>query len=194
MQHSSPDISIRRLTPDDANVYRSLMLQAYADYPDAFTSSVAEREALPMQWWAGRLAVGTQAREWVLGAFCDGVLVGVAGLTAQTREKARHKATLFGMVVSVAHRGRKPGQRLVQAVLDHAAQQPGLLLVQLTVTQGNTAAQSLYERMGFEPFGVEPMAVAVAGGYVNKVHMWCPLPGYASACESGRGGQGLPGL
>ena len=41
------------------------MLQAYADYPDAFTSSVAEREALPMQWWAERLAVGTQAREWV---------------------------------------------------------------------------------------------------------------------------------
>ena len=98
------------------------------------------------------------------------------------------------MVVSVAHRGRKLGQRLVQAVLDHAAQQPGLLLVQLTVTQGNTAAQSLYERMGFQPFGVEPMAVAVAGGYVNKVHMWCPLPGYASACESGRGGQRLPGL
>lgn len=170
-----PAVQVRRLTPDDAPAYRALMLQAYADHPDAFTSSVAERDALPLHWWTARLAAEPQAHEWVWGAFCQGALVGAAGLTAQTREKARHKATLFGMVVSAAHRGRGLGQQLVQAVLDHAAQQPGLRLVQLTVTQGNTAAQSLYERMGFQAFGVEPMAVAVAGGYVSKVHLWRPL-------------------
>jgi ribosomal protein S18 acetylase RimI-like enzyme len=50
-----------------------------------------------------------------------------------------------------------------------------LLLVQLTVTQGNDGAQGLYERMGFEAFGVEPYAVAVGQRYVSKVHMWCDL-------------------
>jgi RimJ/RimL family protein N-acetyltransferase len=50
-----------------------------------------------------------------------------------------------------------------------------LVLVQLTVTQGNQGAQGLYERQGFTPFGVEPCAVAVGERFVSKVHMWCDL-------------------
>ncbi|RMM07895.1 hypothetical protein ALO95_04920 [Pseudomonas syringae pv. antirrhini] len=40
-------ISYRRLTPTDAIAYRLLMLEAYTLHPDAFTSDVKEREALP---------------------------------------------------------------------------------------------------------------------------------------------------
>ena len=70
------------------------------------------------------------------------------------------------------------GGRLVQAVLDHARLQPGLRVVQLTVTQGNDVAVALYQRCGFVVWGVEPMAVALsgaAGGYFNKLHMACTL-------------------
>lgn len=168
-------VDVRRLQTEDATAYRALMLQAYADHPDAFTSSVAGRESLPLSWWTQRLAAGEGARAVVFGAFCDGALVGAAGLSVEAREKARHKSTLFGMVVASAYRGHGLGLLLVQAVLDHAASQPQLRLVQLTVTQGNASAQALYQRMGFVEFGVEPLAVAVGGGYVSKVHMWRPL-------------------
>lgn len=167
--------SVQRLAPGHAAAYRALMLDAYARHPNAFTSSVAEREALPLVWWQGRLCTDPTPAELVLGAFAGDTLAGVAGLAFEARDKARHKAQLFGMYVPPGQRGAGIGRQLVLAALAQARQRPGVRQVLLTVTQGNVAAQGLYERCGFVAFGVEPRAVAVDGGFVNKVHMWCDL-------------------
>lgn len=151
------------------------MLEAYERHPDAFTSTVAERAALPLSWWEARLSEKLHAPEIVLGARQDSRIVGAAGLSFETRAKTRHKASLFGMYVPAEFRGRGVGRALVVAALEHARARPGVRLVQLTVTQGNAAAQTLYERCGFVAFGVEPLAVAVGSGFVAKVHMWCDL-------------------
>jgi hypothetical protein len=71
-------MNIERLTPTHAEAYRTLMLEAYARCPDAFTSSVEERAAMPTAWWAARLADEPQAAEIVLGAFDASRLAGVA--------------------------------------------------------------------------------------------------------------------
>lgn len=166
---------IARLTPSHAAAYRSLMLEAYALHPDAFTATVAERCDLPLSWWAARVSEAATAREAVFGAFVDEELAGVAGLSFEAREKTRHKATLFGMYVPARHRQHGVGRQLVAAVLEHAGRSPGTMLVQLTVTEGNAPAQRLYASCGFVPFGTEPLAVRVRAGYVSKVHMWCGL-------------------
>ena len=166
---------IERLTPAHAPAYRALMLQAYALHPDAFTSSVEERAGLPLAWWQARLDDGPDARERVFGAFEGEQLAGVAGLAFETRQKARHKATLFGMYVPQGQRRHGYGRQLLDAVLACAAARPGLKLVQLTVTEGNRAALELYLRCGFVEFGLEPYAVAVGDAYVAKVHMWHAL-------------------
>ncbi|KPW34634.1 Acetyltransferase [Pseudomonas coronafaciens pv. atropurpurea] len=168
-------LTFRRLAPDDAVTYRALMLEAYTLHPDAFTSDVAEREALPISWWQNRLDNAPSASEAVFGALEDGHLLGNVGLSMETRKKARHKCTLFGMYVPLAHRARGIGQQLMNNVLAYATSQTQLLVVQLTVTQGNAGAQALYERMGFVQFGLEPLAVSVGGGFVSKVHMWKDL-------------------
>lgn len=165
----------RRLTRRDALTYRALMLDAYARHPDAFTSSVDERAALPIAWWEKRLGTEDANSSIVFAAFDNDRMVGVAGLSFEPRSKARHKASLFGMYVPAAFRGCGIGRALVATVLDHARARPGVVLVQLTVTDGNVAAHGLYERFGFVAFGVEPFAVAVDGGYVSKVHMWRDL-------------------
>jgi ribosomal protein S18 acetylase RimI-like enzyme len=168
-------MSIRRLTVSEAIEYRELMLEAYETHPDAFTSSASERAALPMSWWQSRLSEAPLAREVVLGAFDDHRLAGVAGLAFETREKAKHKATLFGMYVPPEFRHRGLGRALVLAALEHARSRCGVMLVQLTVTQGNAGARALYEQSGFVQFGLEPFAVAVGPMFVSKVHMWCNL-------------------
>ncbi|MDR3370171.1 GNAT family N-acetyltransferase [Rhodoferax sp.] len=161
-----------RLTPGDASAYRALMLQAYAQHPQAFTSSVAERAALPLIWWEQRLSDASRAAEVVLGVRRDDHLVAAVGLGFDVREKARHKATLFGMYVAPNARQQGLGAALVQRALACARSRVDVKLVQLTVTEGNHAAQALYERHGFVTFGLEPMAVAVGNDFVAKVHMW----------------------
>jgi ribosomal protein S18 acetylase RimI-like enzyme len=171
-----------RLTPEYVREYRALMLQAYAQHPQAFGSSVAERAALPISWWSKRLAAQPDAHEIVLGIFDGQQLVGVVGVAFELREKLRHKASLFGMYVAPQARQLGHGAALVQAALDCARARQGIKLVQLTVTEGNQAAQALYERFGFVSFGLEPMAVVVDDGFVNKNHMWCRLPDAGVRC------------
>ncbi|WP_288099901.1 GNAT family N-acetyltransferase [Pseudomonas sp.] len=160
---------IERLDAGHALAYRELMLEAYDRHPQAFTSSVRERASMPLQWWESRL---TSKLDPVFGAFEEGRMAGIVGLALEPREKARHKATLFGMYVSADVRQRGLGYQLVQAVLAEAQQHPELRLIKLTVTAGNDAAFNLYRRCGFIQFGLEPMAVRVGEEYFDKIHMW----------------------
>lgn len=163
---------IRRLVPSDAPAYRALMLEAYSLAPEAFTSSAAERENLPLEWWRKRVAAEPEAHERVIGAFLGPELAGVAGLSFEQRERTRHKAKLFGMYVSPAARGRCIGKALVEEILLQARRSQFAEVVQLTVTESNLAAVRLYAGCGFVPFGTEPFAVKFGDGFLNKVHMW----------------------
>jgi RimJ/RimL family protein N-acetyltransferase len=125
-----------------------------------------------MAWWEDRLKQDRGATDVVFGAFRDGHLAGAAGLNFETREKARHKCTLFGMYVPEEFRQGGLGRAIVEALLDEARSRPGVKVIQLTVSDGNRAAQSLYERCGFVQFGLEPLAIAVGPRFVSKVHMW----------------------
>ena len=169
-------LRIGPLSAAHAAQYRALMLEAYGLCAEAFTSTVAERSALPLSWWEERVA-SAPGTSVAFGAFAGDVLVGAAGLEFETREKTRHKATLFGMYVAPAHRGSGAGRKLVHAVLAHAAARPGTSAVQLTVTEGNASAQALYQSCGFKVFGVEPRGLQMNGTYLPKVHMWRELPG-----------------
>lgn len=163
---------IRQLLSSDAQAYRALMLEAYGAYPQAFTSSVAERAAMPLSWWQKRL---DSPLDRLLGAFEDDQLAGIVGLAFEPREKARHKVTLFGMYVTQAHQQRGLGRQLVEAALAEARRHPCLTLIQLTVTAGNDAALALYRRCGFIQYGLEPLAVRVGDEYFDKIHLWREL-------------------
>jgi GNAT superfamily N-acetyltransferase len=171
----STERTIRRLEPADAQHYRAFMLEAYANHPEAFTSSPHERAALPLSWWEARLHTAPDAPERVLGAFVQSTLVAAAGLAMERGIKTSHKSRLFGMVVAPAHRRFGVGEALVKAVLDEARRITPLALVQLTVTDINLSARQLYARCGFIEFGLEPMAVCVDGQYFGKCHMWFDL-------------------
>ena len=61
------------------------------------------------------------------------------------------------------------------AAIEHGMARQGLRVLQLEVTQGNAPAEQLYQSLGFESFGVEPLAVWTPEGYRSKVHMWLDL-------------------
>jgi ribosomal protein S18 acetylase RimI-like enzyme len=180
---------VRRLAPADAPAYRALMLDAYRDHADAFTSSHAERAAQPADAWAWRLAPGDGATQRVFGAFDGEVLVGAAGWRRGERGKVAHRGELFGMAVAAAARGRGAGRALVEAVLDDA-RAAGLVTMTLTVTDGNVPAERLYARCGFARIGLEPMALRVGERWFAKATMWRRLDAPAERRGGGAGVRG----
>ena len=177
--HSS--MQIRLLQASDAAVFQQLRLRALQDHADAFTSSFEEVLQQPLD--AAQKRLSSTGTEKVWGAFEGGVLVGMVGLNQETRRNNRHKAVLVSMVVTREFSRRGIGSALVAAALENATKL-GVELVVLTVTDGNHAAQALYENAGFLTFGVEPDAIRVAGGSYGKRHMYlqlAPRPPLATA-------------
>jgi ribosomal protein S18 acetylase RimI-like enzyme len=170
---------IRRLVTADADVYRALMLRAYATHLVEFTSTPAESKGHPISWWEKRIGDDADAHSstCAFGAFDGTALVGAVALEFETREKTRHKATLIGMYVAERARGSGAGRQLVEAAKAAARAREVVNVVQLTVTDGNAAARALYDRCGFVAFGIEPRAVFAECQYRSKVHMWCNLLG-----------------
>lgn len=173
---------ITRLQPAHAPAYRTLMLEAYEQAADAFTSTAEERAAEPESFWVQRIA-DPRGMSAAFGAFEGPDLIGTVALEFSAKPKTKHKALVIGMYVRQAARGSGAGRALLDAAIEEARGREGIRLLTLTVTQGNEPAIRLYLAAGFEVFGTEPMAILTPGGYRGKVHMW-------RLVEGGGGGAG----
>jgi RimJ/RimL family protein N-acetyltransferase len=167
-------MQITRLTPADAMAYKALMLHAYEHAADSFTSTPQERALQPDSWWINRIA-DPAGLSFVWGAFNEAGLVGTVSVEFSARAKTRHKALIVAMFVREECRGEGVARDLMRVAIQHGQAREGLRLLQLEVTQGNASAERLYRSLGFQPFGVEPMAVLTPSGYRSKVHMWLDL-------------------
>jgi ribosomal protein S18 acetylase RimI-like enzyme len=171
-------IDLRRLGPEDVSAYREIRLEALADSPHAFTSTLESEQAQPLDRFATRLA-----DDFVLGAFSGPYLVGVAGFYIQPRPKHRHKGMLWGMYVRPDHRTAGIGRKLVEAIIEHVRQHVELL--QLVVVADNMPARRLYTNLGFIEYGIERHATKYHGQYHDDVLMALPLV-VDSAAEASR--------
>jgi GNAT superfamily N-acetyltransferase len=161
---------IARLQASDAAKYRALMLEAYENAPDAFTSTPEERAAEPEAFWVRRIADPT-GLSVAFGAFEGTDLVGTVALELSAKLKTRHKALVIGMYVAPSARGAGAGRALLAAAIEYAEGREGVLRLNLTVTDGNEPAVHLYRSAGFVAFGLEPMAILTPEGFRSKVYM-----------------------
>lgn len=155
---------IRRLTRDDAAIYRAIRLEGLERHPEAFGASYEDEAARDLDAFAKRLVGGV-----IFGGFQAGALCGIAGYFVHPEPKVRHKAALVGMYVREGARGAGLAGQLVDRVVGHAAQHVELL--HLTVNTANPVARRLYERRGFTCFGVDPRSLKVGGRYYDEALM-----------------------
>jgi ribosomal protein S18 acetylase RimI-like enzyme len=163
-------ISVRQLGEADASEYHQLRLRGLREHPEAFTSSYEEERDKPPSWAKTRIANNV-----VLGAYAGERLVGILGMSIDPRAKVRHKGQVFGMYVAPEHAGRGVGKKLIAECIARARAMAGLEQLQLTVTDTNGRAKSLYERAGFRAFGIEPKATRIDSRYYDKCHMTLEL-------------------
>lgn len=134
-------ITVRVLSADDWQVWRELRLQALAEAPHAFGSTLAEWQDASEDRWRRRL------REVPFNAiaFCEERAAGMVGATAPD---SAGTTDLISMWVAPVARGRGIGDALIDAVVQWAEQQ-GARRVALDVVTSNEPATSLYLRNGF---------------------------------------------
>ncbi|BAN27372.1 GNAT family N-acetyltransferase [Caballeronia insecticola] len=161
--------SLRRLTPEDAIVFRDVRLEGLQRYPAAFGASYEDERDRPLEWFRARITDHA-----VFGGFSnDGTLAGVAGLQVPPGAKMKHKGILWGMYVRPSARGTGLAAALLDCVLEHAR---GVVdEVKLEVAPDNTAAMRLYGAAGFVEFAREPRALKIDGTYHDSVSMTLPF-------------------
>ena len=164
MGRMDDDIQIRRLTPQDAALFRDLRLEALECSPEGFASTLEAERTRPVEGFAERLASSA-----VFVAFDGKTPLGMAGFRAHGGAKMAHKGMLWGMYVRPEARGRAVGRRLVEALLAYAAAE--VEIVQLAVTTDNAPARRLYASLGFVEYGVERRSLKHAGRYWDDVLM-----------------------
>jgi len=158
-----PNIIVRPVQLQDAANLAALRIEAVRDYPLSFTADLAEIESRPPEWWqdmAGR--ANGDAMELVLVAEADGNLAGMLGVFTPKQPKLAHVGNVWGVYVRQPFRGRGLGRQMLRTAINWARAK-SLVLLKLSVVDGNDTALRCYESCGFTRYGTEPLAVRWEG-------------------------------
>jgi ribosomal protein S18 acetylase RimI-like enzyme len=165
---------IRILSQADAGELFRLRGSALLDSPLAFLASPEDDMAFSEA--AVRDLLKPQRDSVVFGAHSRG-LIGMLGLYRLNQRKAAHKAKVWGMFVLPDWRGQGVAERLLDAAIRYARSLEGVASVHLSVSESALAAQHLYEKAGFQTWGIEPDAIRFEQRSNGERHMRLPLGG-----------------
>ncbi|MEE9480981.1 MAG: GNAT family N-acetyltransferase [Kiloniellales bacterium] len=158
------NITVRRLTEDDAEIFREIRLEALDQYPEAFQATYERSAELPLETFAARLK-----RYMLFGGFSDDRLMGFVGFYPLHNPRISHKGVLWGMYVREEARGTGLAAAMVERVLEFAKE--NVEQVVLSVITSNEHACRFYKKMGFEIYGLEKRALCIDGRYYDEEFM-----------------------
>jgi GNAT superfamily N-acetyltransferase len=159
-------MEIRMLTREDAESFRRLRLAALKECPSAFTADYAANLQRPLTHFAAQIQ--SLPDNFIVGAFHDGTLAGMAGFYRSEGPKLRHKGNIWGMYVAPDLRGSGVGRKLLQEIIAKARTFADIVQLHLSVVADNAKARTLYLSSGFEIVGCEPRAVKVDGKFLDE--------------------------
>ena len=164
-------IDVRSIQGDEGELLREVRLAALKSAPAAFLETFEEVAADPADVWAARAAASTgEGDQLIMVALDEGRPVGMAGIAREIGQRRRHRATLWGVWLDPAHRGRGVGRQRVSTALDWARELE-VRAVYLEVVENEDPSWSLYGRLGFVRREVDPFGAHFDGHDVALEHL-----------------------
>lgn len=159
---------IRRLIEDDAAPYWSLRLEALEREPRSFGMTPEEhRRITPEQLMASIL----KPSAFLVGAFDENTLVGIARFERENHEKERLKGHVYGVYVTASHRGQGIAKALIETIVAELKHDPACEQLLLSVGTFNAGARAVYSLLGFIGYGIEPRSLRAGDEYIDEEHM-----------------------
>lgn len=159
---------IRQLKQNDWQAWKNIRLRALKEEPQSFYSSYEEEILQNDEKFKNDLAAHD-----IFGAWLEDELVGCAGFFVHNLLKAKHKGSLYSMFVSKDVRGKKIGEKILKAIIDHAKTK--VLQLHLMVVVSNEAAIKLYLKYGFKIYGTEPKGIQINNVFYDEYLMFLDL-------------------
>jgi len=146
-------ISYRRLEPEDSKAYRIIRLECLEKHPENFGSIFREEKNKP------KLAFETFIEEkapdnFIFGAFDEDKLIGICGFAREPKKKTRHIGTIIQVYVKLEYSGKGIGLELLNAAKKEAFKLPEIEQLMLGVVVSNKSANVIYEKAGFQQYGL----------------------------------------
>ena len=169
-------MQIRPLTLQDADTWWHLRLVALKDEPHSFAESAEEHEARSQED-IQKFFRALNSEDFIIGAFEDSELAGMAGFYREKHTKFRHKGTIWGVYVRRESRGKGIAKAILSEVIHRARMIDGLEQILLVVAATQEKPRRLYESLGFRKYGVEPRSLRVGDEYIDDELMVLYLSG-----------------
>jgi RimJ/RimL family protein N-acetyltransferase len=148
----SDGLSLRALTPNDWELFRSARLKALQEHPDVFLRAYeAEAEIAESVWRETLDGKG----KCVVGLFDTDRLIGFAGVFPWRDDATGHTGVLGMDYIEPAYRGRGLSRLLYQRRIEWGLNQKHLTRLVISHREGNEASRRANQAFGFEYQGRE---------------------------------------
>ncbi len=165
------ELQCRMLKPEDAELFRSVRLEALKEAPNDFESSFESESQMLLPELQQLMQ-----QHAIVGGLLAGQLKGFAIIDAVRLPRLAHRARLSSVYVTRDVRGTGAAESMLNWMLKEFTRY--FSLYRLGVREDNERAIAFFKKVGFEPIGVEPQALflGINDGkpeFVNELQMAC---------------------
>lgn len=171
----NPFIKYKTLTTADFDSYFALRLESLRNFPHMYATDADDWQKAPREVIEKHLTKSESDEFPILGAWDGDDLVGLVGLQPDFRPTVKHKATLWGVYVKEPYRRQGIGSHLIGTAIEMAKEKEALKQLRAVVNTTNGTAVRLFERAGFEQFGLERRAKFFDGAFHDQAYFWYVL-------------------